>query len=164
MSEETIRAMEGNELTHVQARIQCLRNVRTLLDASMTQMQQYMNIVLTQRFLFEDTSVLHSVCFLCTSNMENGARLLSNLNNDVDQLLQSSSQMHAATTNSKCFLSPWLTIISLEYSDLFNQVMKTEEATDGTDADLLRRRRLAHYESKANSSPSPKEDHSIEDS
>ena len=49
MSEENIRAMEGNELANVQARIQCLRNIRTLLDASMTQMQQYMNIVLTQR-------------------------------------------------------------------------------------------------------------------
>jgi hypothetical protein len=55
MSEEAIQAMEGTELAHVQARIQCLRNVRTLLDASMIQMQQYMNIVLTQRFLSEDT-------------------------------------------------------------------------------------------------------------
>jgi hypothetical protein len=52
MSEEAVRAMEGAELAHVQARIQCLRNVRTLLDASMIQMQQYMNIVSTQRFAF----------------------------------------------------------------------------------------------------------------
>jgi len=51
MSEESIRAMEGTELSHVKARIQCLRNVRILLDASMTQMQQYMNIVSTQRFV-----------------------------------------------------------------------------------------------------------------
>jgi hypothetical protein len=51
MSEEAVRAMEGAELAHVQARIQCLRNVRTLLDASMIQMQQYMNIVSTQRFV-----------------------------------------------------------------------------------------------------------------
>jgi len=51
MSEDAIRAMEGTELAHVQARIQCLRNVRTLLDASMIQMQQYMNIVSTQRFV-----------------------------------------------------------------------------------------------------------------
>jgi hypothetical protein len=51
MSEESIRAMEGIELSHVKARIQCLRNARTLLDASMIQMQQYMNIVSTQRFV-----------------------------------------------------------------------------------------------------------------
>jgi len=72
MSEEAIRAMEGTELAHVQARIQCLRNVRTLLDASMIQMQQYMNIVSTQ------------------SNMENSSRILKNLNNDVNQVLASS--------------------------------------------------------------------------
>jgi hypothetical protein len=51
MSEEAIRAMEGTELAHVQARIQCLRNVRTLLDASTIQIQQYMNIVSTQTFV-----------------------------------------------------------------------------------------------------------------
>ncbi len=54
MSEEAIRAMEGTELCHAKARIQCLRNVRILLDASMMQMQQYMNIVSTQRFVFEN--------------------------------------------------------------------------------------------------------------
>ncbi|CAF3910589.1 unnamed protein product [Rotaria sp. Silwood2] len=80
MSEEAIRAMEGTELAHVQARIQCLRNVRTLLDASMIQMQQYMNIVLTQ------------------SNMENGTHLLSGLKNDVDQVL-SSSENNNSTNN-----------------------------------------------------------------
>jgi len=72
MSEEAIRAMEGTELAHVQARIQCLRNVRTLLDASMIQMQQYMNIVSTQ------------------SNMENSSRLLKNLNSDVNEVIASS--------------------------------------------------------------------------
>ncbi|CAF5126022.1 unnamed protein product, partial [Rotaria magnacalcarata] len=48
MSEVAIRAMEGTELAHVQTRIQCLRNVRSLLDASIIQMEQYMNIVSTQ--------------------------------------------------------------------------------------------------------------------
>ncbi|CAF1282736.1 unnamed protein product [Adineta ricciae] len=73
MSEEAIRAMEGTELAHVQARIQCLRNVRNLLDASMTQMQQYMNIVSTQ------------------SNMENSSQILKNLKNDVDETFTSPS-------------------------------------------------------------------------
>ncbi|CAF3347943.1 unnamed protein product [Rotaria sp. Silwood1] len=101
MSEETIRAMEGTELAHVQARIQCLRNVRTLLDASMIQMQQYMNIVLTQ------------------SNMENGPHLLSNLKNDLDQVL-SSSENNNSTNN------------------ILNSM-------DENDADVIRRRRLEHY-------------------
>ncbi|CAF1130510.1 unnamed protein product [Adineta steineri] len=76
MSEEAIRAMEGTELAHVQARIQCLRNVRTLLDASTIQIQQYMNIVSTQ------------------SNMENSSNILKNLNNDVNQVF-------ASTENSR---------------------------------------------------------------
>jgi len=82
MSEEAVRAMEGTELAHVQARIQCLRNIRTLLDASMIQMQQYMNIIMTQ------------------SNMENSARLLNNLTTDIDQMLQSSINNNATTTTT----------------------------------------------------------------
>lgn len=57
LSEETIRAMEETELTHVHARIQCLRNVRTLLDASIMQMEQYMNVILTQRFFYRNEFV-----------------------------------------------------------------------------------------------------------
>ncbi|CAF1132676.1 unnamed protein product [Adineta steineri] len=45
MSEEAIRAMEKTELAHVQARLQCLQNVRNLLDASITSMQQFVNIL-----------------------------------------------------------------------------------------------------------------------
>ena len=63
MSEEAIRAMEGIELAHVQARVQCLRNVRTLLDASMIQMQQYMNIVSTQRFILSFYDSIISFCY-----------------------------------------------------------------------------------------------------
>ncbi|CAF0855184.1 unnamed protein product [Adineta ricciae] len=85
MSEENIRAMEGAELSHVQARIQCLRNVRTLLDASMIQMQQYMNIVLTQ------------------SNMENSNRLLQNLGSDLDQVFPLSDRSNM-TTNGRVFV------------------------------------------------------------
>ena len=96
--------------------------------------------------------------------MDNGARLLTNLNSDVDQLLESSSNTQAATTNSEWFFSPDWHRYLLKPSDLFAQVMKKEdETTDGTDADLLRRRRLAHYESKATSSPSAKDDRSIGD-
>ncbi|CAF1146606.1 unnamed protein product, partial [Rotaria sordida] len=108
MSEEAIRAMEGTELAHVQARIQCLRNVRTLLDASMIQMQQYMNIVLTQ------------------SNMENGTHLLSNLKNDVDQVLSSSENINST-------------------DNMLNSINEN-------DADVIRRRRLEHYANRFPSS------------
>jgi len=108
--------LNGVKLAHVQARIQCLHNVRTLLDASAMQMQQYMNIVSTQ------------------SNMENGSRLLNNLNIDVDQVL-SSKNINSATTNN-----------------LLNQVTKKENPVDENDTDLIRRRRLEHYANRISSS------------
>lgn len=41
---EELAEMEGNERHNVEARIHCLRNINTLLTASMVNMQQYMNI------------------------------------------------------------------------------------------------------------------------
>lgn len=45
LSDEEVRAMEGTERRHVEARIQCLRNIQTLLDAAVVQMQQYSSLV-----------------------------------------------------------------------------------------------------------------------
>jgi len=39
--------MEGNERRAVEARIQCLRNIQTLLDAAVVQLQQYTSILTT---------------------------------------------------------------------------------------------------------------------
>ncbi|CAF0795287.1 unnamed protein product [Brachionus calyciflorus] len=44
LSDQDLNQMEGNERHNVEARIHCLRNISTLLNASMLQMQQYMNI------------------------------------------------------------------------------------------------------------------------
>jgi hypothetical protein len=41
---EELAEMEGNERHNVEARIHCLRNINIMLNASMVQMQQYMNI------------------------------------------------------------------------------------------------------------------------
>ncbi|XP_054758151.2 E3 ubiquitin-protein ligase synoviolin A-like [Lytechinus pictus] len=45
LSDEELRAMEGMERQHVQARIECLQNIQALLDAAVIQMQQYSTIV-----------------------------------------------------------------------------------------------------------------------
>lgn len=44
MTEEQLRNLEGNERRAVEARIMCLRNIRTLLDAAMTHFHQYSSI------------------------------------------------------------------------------------------------------------------------
>ena len=66
MSEDAIRAMEEVELAHVQVRLQCLRNVQTLLNASMVQMQQYTNIVTTRRLVHlpDHKKIVIWSCFL----------------------------------------------------------------------------------------------------
>lgn len=45
MTEEEVRQLEGNERKHVEARIQVLRNIQTLLDAAVVQMNQYAAVV-----------------------------------------------------------------------------------------------------------------------
>ncbi|KAK3866740.1 hypothetical protein Pcinc_027747 [Petrolisthes cinctipes] len=45
MSEAEVRQMEGNERQHVEARINVLRNIQTLLDAAVVQMNQYTSVI-----------------------------------------------------------------------------------------------------------------------
>uniref|UniRef100_A0A0K2U5W1 RING-type E3 ubiquitin transferase n=1 Tax=Lepeophtheirus salmonis TaxID=72036 RepID=A0A0K2U5W1_LEPSM len=45
LSDEELRAMEGNERKNVEARIECLKNIQVLLDAAMLEMQQYSSIL-----------------------------------------------------------------------------------------------------------------------
>ena len=44
LSVEELRALEGNERQHIEARIKCLRNVQTLVEAAVLQLQQYHQI------------------------------------------------------------------------------------------------------------------------
>ena len=41
LTDEELRAMEGAERQHLEARIECLRGIHALLDAAMVQIQQY---------------------------------------------------------------------------------------------------------------------------
>lgn len=45
LSAEELNAMEGQERDKVAARIRCLRNIQTLLDAAVLQLQQYSTTV-----------------------------------------------------------------------------------------------------------------------
>eukprot|EP00095_Tigriopus_kingsejongensis_P003978 maker-scaffold310_size212938-snap-gene-1.19 protein:Tk03978 transcript:maker-scaffold310_size212938-snap-gene-1.19-mRNA-1 annotation:"GG11831" len=41
LTDDEVRAMEGQERQHVEARVKCLRNIQILLDAAVMEMQQY---------------------------------------------------------------------------------------------------------------------------
>ena len=45
LSDDELRAMEGETRESVEARVQCLRNIQTMLDAAVLQMQQYSTLV-----------------------------------------------------------------------------------------------------------------------
>ncbi|XP_026550516.1 E3 ubiquitin-protein ligase synoviolin-like [Notechis scutatus] len=47
LTEEELRAMEGHERQHLEARLQCLQNIHTLLDAAMLQINQYLTVLST---------------------------------------------------------------------------------------------------------------------
>ncbi|XP_014822048.1 PREDICTED: E3 ubiquitin-protein ligase synoviolin [Calidris pugnax] len=47
LTEEELRAMEGHERQNLEARLQCLQNIHTLLDAAMVQINQYLTVLAT---------------------------------------------------------------------------------------------------------------------
>ncbi|KFM56837.1 E3 ubiquitin-protein ligase synoviolin B, partial [Stegodyphus mimosarum] len=49
LSVEELQALEGQERENLEARIRCLRNIQTLLDAAVMQMQQYSSVVASLR-------------------------------------------------------------------------------------------------------------------
>ncbi|XP_027488471.1 E3 ubiquitin-protein ligase synoviolin-like [Corapipo altera] len=47
LTEDELRAMEGHERQHLEARLQCLSNIHTLLDAALLQINQYLTVLAT---------------------------------------------------------------------------------------------------------------------
>ncbi|GCB86066.1 hypothetical protein scyTo_0026768, partial [Scyliorhinus torazame] len=47
LTDEELRAMEGQERQNLEARLQCLQNIHTLLDAAMVQIHQYLSVIAT---------------------------------------------------------------------------------------------------------------------
>lgn len=45
LTPEELRALEGHEQQHLEARLQSLRNIHTLLDAAMLQINQYLTVL-----------------------------------------------------------------------------------------------------------------------
>lgn len=49
---EELQALEGQERENIEARIRCLRNIQTLLDGAVMQMQQYSSIIASLRQVY----------------------------------------------------------------------------------------------------------------
>jgi len=91
MSEEELREMEGSEREHVEARIRCLRNIQVLLDAAVTEMQQYSSVV--ARCNAQQTVVR-------ASSVSNSSTPVSVSNNSTSSLTKVSSSTVTTVTSS----------------------------------------------------------------
>lgn len=52
LTPEELRALEGHERQHLEARLQSLRNIHTLLDAAMLQINQYLTVLASLGYVY----------------------------------------------------------------------------------------------------------------
>lgn len=57
LTPEELRALEGHERQHLEARLQSLRNIHTLLDAAMLQINQYLTVLASLGYAYTGARV-----------------------------------------------------------------------------------------------------------
>ncbi len=116
LSDAELQAMEGQERRHLEARIRVLRDIQTLLDAAVLQMNQYGVLV---------------------------ARLEHESNNNIETLRNSSEEASANVVPQTSEQEP--PIVTPTSPDTENEVLTPEEETNLSDQERLRRRRLQRF-------------------
>lgn len=115
LSDAELQAMEGQERRYVEARIRVLRDIQTLLDAAVLQMNQYG--VLVARLEQESS----------TSNNEPGR-------NVSEETLVPPAAAQASSTTTE-----------VDVQDAISEDLTAEEETNMSDQERLRRRRLQRF-------------------
>uniref|UniRef100_T1IPZ3 RING-type E3 ubiquitin transferase n=1 Tax=Strigamia maritima TaxID=126957 RepID=T1IPZ3_STRMM len=126
LTDEELHAMEGQERQHVEARIECLSNIQTLLDAAVVQLQQYAAIVSTL-----PPPVI-------TSNSKN-----ESFKDDVNKPSTSKQNNDAAASTSN---DPQQNMYEDDSS--FTIPGSEESSTSLDEKEQLRRRRLQRFDEK----------------
>ena len=107
--------MEGQERRHLEARIRVLRDIQTLLDAAVLQMNQYGVLV---------------------------ARLEHESNNNIETVRNTSEETSATAMPPANEQEPAVAVASPETE---SEVLTPEEETNLSDQERLRRRRLQRF-------------------
>lgn len=68
LSPEELRAMEGQERQHVEARVAVLRNIHSLLDSAIAQLNQYSQVIMAETRSFSSDSVPQATAATSGSN------------------------------------------------------------------------------------------------
>nr|CAG4641585.1 EOG090X03TK [Eurycercus lamellatus] len=133
LSDAELQAMEGQERRHLEARIRVLRDIQTLLDAAVLQMNQYG--VLVARLEQE-------------SNNHNSGSTNSNSNNNNNETGRAASEEAAPTITpqqpTETEVSPAAAAGSSS-EDIVPEDLTPEEETNLSDQERLRRRRLQRF-------------------
>nr|SVE75670.1 EOG090X03TK [Daphnia hispanica] len=115
LSDAELRAMEGQERRHLEARIRVLRDIQTLLDAAVLQMNQYGILV---------------------------ARLEHESNNNIETVRTTGEEAPVASGQQTDEPQPGVSATS---SQVENEVLTPEEETNMSDQERLRRRRVQRF-------------------
>lgn len=115
LSDSELQAMEGQERRHLEARIRVLRDIQTLLDAAVLQMNQYGVLV---------------------------ARLEHESNNNIETVRNTSEETSATAMPPANEQEPAVAVASPETE---SEVLTPEEETNLSDQERLRRRRLQRF-------------------
>nr|CAG4636899.1 EOG090X03TK [Ceriodaphnia reticulata]SVE72853.1 EOG090X03TK [Ceriodaphnia reticulata] len=115
LSDAELQAMEGQERRHLEARIRVLRDIQTLLDAAVLQMNQYGVLV---------------------------ARLEHESNINIETVRSTSEEASANIVPQTNEQEP---ITAATSSETENEVLTPEEETNLSDQERLRRRRLQRF-------------------
>lgn len=132
LSTEELVRMEGNERQNIEARIRCLRNIQTMLDAAVLQLQMYNTTVSSTTVppVFPTTSTT-------PSTSTNAAPSTSSDSNQANETPAEPVPGPSTSSNANGSADPTQSF-----------------STSGTDAETIRQRRLHHLNSRIGTSSS----------
>ena len=135
LTDDELKAMEGNERANVEARIKCLRNIQVLLDAAVMEMQQYSSVVSQ----LEMTSLRRSEAMPRSSSS-------SNSNAEAAASSSSSTPQEEPLSQPKSETGARPKVKPEKPKD--NNCDSSEATNDDDEQDKVRKRRLERFEAQ----------------
>eukprot|EP00795_Rhopilema_esculentum_P003047 gene3047-1326_t len=100
LSEEELRNMEGQERANVEARIKVLRNVHSLLDAAIVQLNQYSQVITTLNLLSKPEEPDSNVARKEEDRQSNNSDAMNDLLENIDTEASNQPKSDADVDNS----------------------------------------------------------------
>ncbi|XP_047132937.1 E3 ubiquitin-protein ligase synoviolin B [Hydra vulgaris] len=139
LTDEQLKSMEGQERANVEARLRILRNVHTLLDTAILQLNQYSQVINNLNLLNQSNNIQS---FL---NQQSTASPTSLSPSNVQN---TSNEVRTLGSNSSLFTNTKSATFSTQIVTPVKDTISNCETSAGSSTDMeLRRRRLERFES-----------------